>query len=279
MLGGEVARVAPPGVKLVWADRGEMDITDIRATRAFINDCGARGIINCSAYTAVDAAETDRAAAYAINACGARNLAIACREIGARLLHLSTDFVFDGSAREPYAEYDIPNPRGVYAESKLAGEIEIQTIGGDWQIVRTQWLYGQNGKHFVAAIAKLARERERLTVVGDQHGCPTCTWDLAPLLWRLLLEAPGGIYHASGGGACTWHEFAAEIATLAGSSARVDPITTQEWNRIKPSTAPRPAYSVLSKDRLKRTIGYQFPHWRDSLRAFFERGDLDRSRA
>lgn len=278
MLGSEVVRMAPASVECTAAARTMADVTDIRSLRDCLQKSAANIVINCSAYTAVDNAENDRAAAFAINSSGARNLAIACREAGARLLHVSTDFVFDGAATRPYAEYDITNPRGAYAESKHSGELAIQQIGGNWQIVRTQWLYGARGKHFVGTIAKFARERDRLTVVADQRGCPTCTTDLAPQLWNLALSAPGGVYHASGEGECSWRDFAAEIVKLSGSQARVDPLTTDDWNRMKPGSAPRPAYSVLDKLHLRNATGFVFPHWLDSLKAFFERGDLEKSK-
>lgn len=274
MLGSAVVRSAPAGIQCKALDRAQADITNLSALRETLQKLRPKIIINCAAYTAVDKAEQERGAAFAINSCGARNIAIVARELGARFTHVSTDFVFDGTAKAPYTEADLTNPRGGYAESKHSGEQSIQQIGGDYQIVRTQWLYGKGGKHFVATIAKFAKERDRLTVVSDQRGCPTDTFDLAPRLWKLTIDAPGGLYHASGEGECSWREFAAEIVTCAGSSARVDPITTDDWNQMKPGSAPRPAYSVLSKHRLQGTIGSPFPHWRDSLKAFFDRGDL-----
>ncbi|MFN0205245.1 MAG: dTDP-4-dehydrorhamnose reductase [Planctomycetota bacterium] len=275
MLGSECVRQAPAGVRAIAADLAETDITKLDSLFAFLRTSKPRIVINCAAYTAVDPAENDRASAFRINSDGARNLAIVCRELGIRLLHISTDFVFDGTAKRPYAEFDITNPRGAYAESKHRGELAIQEIGGDWQIVRTQWLYGARGKHFVGTIAKLAKERERLTVVGDQHGCPTCTHDLAPHLWRIAMDGDGGMYHASSNGECSWQEFAAEIVKCAGLTTVVDPITTDDWNRMKPGSAPRPAYSVLAKLHLERTVGSRFPHWREALAGFFSRGDLN----
>lgn len=273
MLGSECLRAAPTDVAAVGATRAEVDIGDLDGTVALLRAHRPAIVVNAAAYTAVDAAEADRAAAFRANACGARNLAIACRDVGARLTHVSTDFVFDGTARSPYAEYDRPNARGAYAESKLAGEHAIAAVGGDWQIVRTQWVYGARGKHFVGAILRAARERDRLTVVDDQRGCPTCTFDLAPELWRIALTGDGGLYHASSNGDCTWHEFACEILRLAGSRAAVDPITTRDWASSRPGAAPRPAYSVLAKLRLERSIGNRFPDWKASLQHFFERGD------
>jgi dTDP-4-dehydrorhamnose reductase len=273
MLGSECVRAAPAGLDVHAADLPEGDLGELGDMLALQRRVRPRVVINAAAYTAVDAAEKERALAFRVNATGARNIAIACREVGARLVHLSTDFVFDGRARTPYAEFDLPAPRGAYAESKHAGELAVADVGGDWQIVRTQWLYGARGKHFVGAILKAAAERDRLTVVGDQRGCPTCAHDLAPELWRLALEAPGGIYHASSNGEASWHEFACEIVRRAGRPTRVDPITTEQWNQGKPESAPRPAYSVLAKLHLERTIGNRFPDWREALAGFFERGE------
>jgi dTDP-4-dehydrorhamnose reductase len=274
MLGSECVAQAPAGVRVVAADLAETDITNLDSIVGFLRAARPAIVINCAAFTNVDAAETDRAAAFRINTDGSRHLAIACREVGARLTHLSTDFVFDGTARRPYAEFDLRNPRGVYAESKHRGELAIEEIGGNYQIVRTQWLYGPRGKHFVGSIANLAATRDRLTVVDDQRGCPTSTLDLAPHLWNIALHGDGGFYHASSLGECTWREFAQEIVRLAGLSARVDPITTEEWNRIKPGAAPRPAYSVLEKLHLERTVGNHFPQWKEALATFFQRGLL-----
>ncbi len=276
MLGSECVLAAPANLAVHGATRAEADVTDLGSLRALLARLRPRFVLNAAAYTAVDRAESERDAAFRANATGARNAAIACREVGARLLHVSTDFVFDGTATAPYAEWDAPNPRGVYAESKWAGERAVQDLGGDWQIVRTQWVYGARGSHFVGTIARVAAERDRLTVVDDQRGSPTCTHDLAPELWRILRDAPAGLYHAGGNGETTWCTFAREIVRLAGLSTRVDPITTAEWERTKPGAAPRPAYSVLAHHHLERTIGDRLPAWRDSLTRFFERGDLAR---
>jgi dTDP-4-dehydrorhamnose reductase len=273
MLGSECALSAPPGVEAVAAVKFEGDVTNLDSLRSLFARAKPNLVINAAAYTAVDAAETARDKAFAVNDAGARNVAIACREAGARLVHVSTDFVFDGNATKPYAEWDLPNPRGAYAESKYCGELAVMSIGGDWQIVRTQWVYGARGKHFVAAILKAARERDRLSVVDDQRGCPTCTHDLARELWRIALQGGGGLYHASSNGECTWREFATEIVRLAGLATPVDPITTADWNRTKPGSAPRPAYSVLAKEHLSRSLGNRFPDWRAAIAAFFARGD------
>lgn len=279
MLGRACVASAPPGAVVHAPGRTEGDVTNLPSVREYLIQTGATHIINCAAYTAVDLAESERGQAFSINTCGARNLALAARGAGARLLHVSTDFVFNGTKTTPYDEGDAPDPRGAYAESKYQGELCIQQTGGDWQIARTQWLYGAHGKHFVATIAKLGRERDRLTVVDDQRGAPACTYEVSRHLWKLLFHADGGIYHASGTGECSWREFAAEIVKLSGGRAVVDPITTADWNRMKPGSAPRPAYSVLSKDRLHRAVGNGFPDWRESLRLFFERGDIATSRA
>lgn len=273
MLGSELLRAVPAGVEAVGVTRAEADVAELAALRALLARARPALVLNAAAYTAVDAAEQDRAAAFRANADGARHAAIAAAEAGARLLHVSTDFVFDGRRTRPYQEWDLPAPRGAYAESKRAGEIEVQAIGGDWQIVRTQWVFGARGKHFVGAILRAARERDRLAVVNDQRGCPTCTHDLARELWRIGLEGSGGLWHCSSLGDCSWFELAEEIVRRAGLRTEVDPITTEQWRATKPGAAPRPAYSVLAKDRLSSEIGCRMPEWRAALEGFFARGD------
>ncbi|MBL8694606.1 MAG: dTDP-4-dehydrorhamnose reductase [Planctomycetes bacterium] len=273
MLGSELLRRAPKGLEVFGVAREEADVSRLDSLRDYFRRVQPAIVVNAAAYTAVDAAEQDRAAAFRVNSDGARNGALAAREVGARFLHVSTDFVFDGKATRPYGEFAAPNPQGAYAESKHAGELAVAAAGGDWQIVRTQWVFGARGKHFVGAIARAAAERDRLTVVADQRGCPTCTHDLAPEIWRIAEEAPAGLYHASSMGECTWHELACEIVKLLGRATRVDPITTEDWNRMKPGSAPRPAYSVLEKLHLERTIGCHMPHWKDALAGFIRRGD------
>jgi dTDP-4-dehydrorhamnose reductase len=214
-------------------------------------------VINAAAYTAVDKAESERDQAFAVNRDGAAHVAQACRARGVPLLHVSTDYVFDGTATRPYREDDPIAPLGVYGESKGAGEQAVLALGGT--IVRTSWLFAEGGPSFVHTMLRLARERPVLRVVADQHGCPTYAGDLADALVALA-GAPSGIYHFCNDGATTWHAFATAIVEAAGLGARIDAITTAEY----PTPARRPAYSVLDTSRV-RALGIVPTSWRIGL--------------
>lgn len=220
-------------------------------------------VIHAAAYTDVDGAEREPDQAMAVNALGTERVARAAAARGARLVYISTDYVFDGRKREPYEEADRPNPLNVYGKSKLEGERRALSVCPGALVVRTAWLYGIGGKNFVTTIARLAGERSELRVVADQRGCPTYARDLAPALASLLEADVQGVVHATGAGECTWHEFAAAIVSELGLSTKVTPITTAEANRL----APRPAYSALSNRRMS-ALGHSMPHWRDALRRF-----------
>ena len=242
----------------------DLDLTKPDSIDAGITDRHGR-VINCAGYTDVDGAESDEAQAMAINALGTEQVARVAAARGARLVYISTDYVFDGHKREPYEEVDTPNPLNAYGRSKLEGERRALSISPGALVVRTAWLYGVGGKNFVTSIAKLAGERVELRVVADQRGCPTYARDLAGALASLLEANVQGIVHVTGCGECTWHEFATGIVSELGLSTMITPITTAEANRL----APRPAYSVLSNQKLMRT-GLSMPHWSESLRRFLD---------
>ena len=231
-------------------------------------------IINCAAYTDVDGCESRPELALRVNGAGPGLLAEVARELGATLVHVSTDYVFDGTASRPYLEQDPPAPRSVYGRSKLAGEQAIEQSGLErYYIVRTSWLYGPGGKNFVDTMVRLGCEREELRVVADQQGRPTYTGDLAGALFALLeSEAPYGIYHYANRGACSWHRFAEAImaeAARAGApivTRQVVPIATGDY----PLPAPRPAYSVLATDKFEQATWQVPPDWQESLKAYFE---------
>jgi dTDP-4-dehydrorhamnose reductase len=185
--------------------------------------------------------------------------------VGARLIYISTDYVFDGSAQRPYAECDATNPINMYGFSKREGEERARSICPDGLVLRTAWLYGRHGKNFVKTILQLSAERPVLRIVADQRGCPTLAEDLAAVLRELIQRRLCGTLHVTNAGSCTWHEFAAEIVSLSGRSVRVDPITTAEAGRA----AKRPAYSVLASDRLHQ-LGLSLPPWRDALKRFVQ---------
>jgi len=248
MLGREV--VAKAGDEVLGLTRTEFDISDPTASAELAaGKWGAfDAIVNCAAYTAVDKAEEDRQAAYETNALGPGYLAQAAARLGARLIHISTDFVFDGSATTPYREDAPTNPLGVYGESKLQGEEAVRVAGADWTILRTAWLYGVFGRCFRRSILNAFEAGKSLRVVADQIGSPTSARELATVIWRVLEErVPPGLYHAAGPEAMSWHGFAQRIVSAAGGNPdRVEEIKTSDW----PTPAKRPAYSVLDSSKL-----------------------------
>jgi dTDP-4-dehydrorhamnose reductase len=225
---------------LTLTDRDELDILDADAVAEAI--AGADLVINCAAYTAVDAAEDDETLAFAINATGPANLAAACTTSGARLVHISTDYVFAGDATEPYAEDAPMDPKGAYGRTKAAGETAVRDSGADALILRTAYLYGRGGPCFPKTIAKAGKARGALTVVNDQVGQPTWTRDVAAFMLRLLeADAPAGTYHATSAGQATWFDFAQAIVASAGLGDIVTPTDSNAYA----AKAPRPAWSVL----------------------------------
>ncbi|MCM3747644.1 dTDP-4-dehydrorhamnose reductase [Paenibacillus pasadenensis] len=257
------------GIEIVGMGRKELDITSLEQCREAFAMVGPDVIINCAAYTSVDQAESAVEEAYQINASGARNVAIAAREIGAKLIHVSTDYVFDGKGSKPYQEYDATNPQTVYGKSKLVGEHLVQSLHDRWFIVRTSWVYGAYGVNFVSTMLKLGAERDSLSVVDDQVGSPTFTKDLAAFLLELAETEAYGIYHASSRGSCTWYDFAKAIFQEVGMSVKVNPCTTEEF----PRAAARPAYSVLDHSAIRVNEFNDFPSWNDALKKFFKKGD------
>ena len=264
-LGRELlARCQPPGHSAVGVDIDECDITDPAAVDHWLSESEADAVINCAAWTRVDAAETEVDAAYRANATGPRVLAARCEAAGALLIHISTDFVFDGTATAPVDENATPHPLSVYGASKLAGEEEVRRGCRRHQVVRTAWLYGQAGPNFVLTILRLAGERDRLRVVSDQRGSPTWTGHLAPALLRLVERGVPGTYHLTNSGETSWHGFAEAVIAEAGRTTPVDPISTAEY----PTPAARPAYSVLSNRAWSLLGEPPLPDWRDGLRAY-----------
>ena len=257
--------------EVVRGDLPAFDITDKECVSRVLRGTRPDVVINCAAYTAVDRAEEDKEKAYAVNGRGAGNLAEVCNEISSRLIHISTDFVFDGQNNRPYMEEDRTNPLSVYGSSKLEGESIIQEVMSDYVIVRTSWLYGRNGNNFVKTVSRLATEREELGILFDQVGTPTYTKDLSEGIVNLIVAEPG-IYHFSNEGVCSWYDFAYEIVTLlkeSGESLKLRnlrPILTEEY----PTPAKRPSYSVLNKAKYKRVTSKTIPYWRDGLLRYFK---------
>ncbi len=251
-------------------DVDELDITDIKAVKKFFNAEKYDAVINCAAYTNVDGCEAHRDDAFKVNAIGPRNLAIACEGIGAKLIHISTDYVFPGNDFFSRTECDIPAPINVYGSTKYLGEQYVREFCTKYFIVRTAWLYGYCGKNFVKTVMNAARKFGKLTVVNDQRGNPTNAADLAHHIIKLLDTEEYGIYHGTGTGECSWYDFAAEIVKASGIDAKVEPCTSQEYKATHPESADRPSYSALDNGMFRATVGDEFRPWQDALKCFMK---------
>jgi dTDP-4-dehydrorhamnose reductase len=253
---------------VISCSRKELDVTNQDETLAYIEKAIPDVIIHTGAYTKVDQAETEQEEAYRVNALGTRNIAMASERMGAKLVYLSTDYVFDGVSSRPYQEHDLPNPLSVYGKTKLAGEKFVQCLCSRFFILRTSWIYGKHGSNFVKTMLKLASERNEVCVVNDQIGSPTYTEDLSLFISRIIHTEYYGIYHVSNIGYCSWYDFAIAIFELAGiEHIKVTPVSTAEF----PRPAPRPAYSVLDHLGIRAQGLEDLPHWRDALSRYFAR--------
>ncbi len=247
-------------IEIINTDVADLDITDIGQTLDLVRQIKPYAIINCAAHTGVDACETECDSAYRINAVGPRNLSIAATETGAKLIHISTDYVFAGDAKTPYTEFDKPDPQGMYGKTKLAGEQFVQQFAKNYFIIRTAWLYG-DGKNFVRTMLRLAETQETVRVVKDQLGSPTSAKELAKIIDQLIWTENYGVFHGTCEGVASWADFAEEIFRLAKKTTQVVRVTTEEYgNPVK-----RPAYSVLENYMLKLTIDYCAADWQDAL--------------
>lgn len=266
-----VSELGPIGEKLMRStviptDVDELDITNRHEVAVFVRHHNPDVIISCAAYTNVDGCETNCDDAFKVNALGARNLAMAAAETGAKLVHVSTDYVFAGNAKKPVSEYELPCPQSVYGKTKLLGEEYVKQMCPHYFIVRTAWLYGYEGKNFVKTIMRVAKEKGEVTVVNDQIGNPTNAADLAYYILKLVTTKEYGIYHCTNEGECSWYDFAAEIVRLSGINALVKPCTSAEYK----SPTKRPEYSALDKMMLRCTTGCEMRTWQDALKCFFE---------
>ena len=247
-----------------FQDLPALDITNKQQLESYFSNNELDYCINCAAYTAVDLAEGNSDLAYAVNSEGPKNLAEVCNKHQVKLLHISTDFVFDGKKQTPYMETDIPNPLGIYGASKWQGERNIQEAMETYFIIRTSWLYSEYGNNFMNTMLKLSETRDEISVVSDQIGSPTYAGDLAGVLVKIVLSSSTnyGVYHYSNSGAISWYDFAVEIFKQFGKTIEVKPIKTEDY----PTEAKRPKYSVLEKSKLIGVFDTLIPYWRDSLK-------------
>lgn len=248
------------------ATRKDFDLIDFEATEKFIVNYMPDVVIHCAAYTAVDKAEDEQGLCYVVNASATENIAEICKKINAKMLYISTDYVFDGTKDGFYEVDDIPNPINIYGKTKLLGEQAVQKVLDKYFIVRISWVFGEHGNNFVKTMLKLGRERKELNVVADQYGSPTYTVDLAPLLIEMMKTDRYGIYHATNEGVCSWAEFAEEIFKIAKLDVKVNHITTAEY----PTMAKRPMNSRLSKNSLKINSLKQLNNWQNVVKYFIE---------
>lgn len=269
-LGNEirVASVLFPELSFVFTDVDELNITDEKAVDVFFSAGKFDFIVNCAAYTAVDKAEDDADTCFLINEKAVEILGESAAKYNTGIIHVSTDYVFDGTSFKPYSEEMDVCPVSVYGKSKLAGETALMTVNPDAVIIRTSWLYSSFGNNFVKTMLNLGKTRDSLNVIFDQVGTPTYAADLAVAILKIIasgIKSPG-IYHFSNEGVCSWYDFTITIHKLAGISCVVNPIESKDY----PVRTPRPHYSVLNKRKIKHTYGLQIPHWEESLRKCIE---------
>jgi dTDP-4-dehydrorhamnose reductase len=270
MLGGELFRTFKEKDICMGSTIQELDITDYDRTIETIKRLEPQVVINVAAFTMVDLCEQEKEKAFAVNAQGAKNVAIGCRDIGAKCIYLSTDYVFDGKKNTPYDEDDPPDPISVYGLSKFQGEKYIKEILEDYLIIRSSWLFAQEGTNFVNTIIKLSREKKELAMVNDQKGSPTYAKDLSQAISLLVEKDLKGIFHITNNGCCTWFEFAQKILDLIGSSMELIPISSSHCGRA----ARRPPNSVLNCEKLREKTGLIMPYWKDALARCIKTMDL-----
>lgn len=254
-------------VECKFIDHDELDITNYNVVMSHVSSFKPDVIINCAAYSNVDGCENDKDTAFKVNAIGPRNLAAASEKYGTKLLHVSTDYVFNGEGTVPFKEYDTPHPVSVYGKTKLLGEQYVRENCSRYFIVRTAWLYGEWGRNFVYTIMKAAKEKGHLDVVNDQRGNPTYAEDLAHHILKIILTDEYGIYHCSGTGECSWYDFASKIIEQSGIDCTISPVTSDKINRA----AKRPAYSSLDNMMLRCTIGDEMRLWEEALQSFIKK--------
>lgn len=261
-----MAELAKRNIEAIGVDIDEMDITDKISVEKVIGEAAPDVVVHCAAYTAVDAAEDNEALCRRVNADGTRNIAEVCKKLDCKMVYISTDYVFDGQGIRPWEPDDERHPLNVYGQTKYEGELAVQENLSKYFIVRIAWVFGKNGKNFVKTMLKLAETHDKLTVVNDQFGSPTYTYDLARLLVDMIQTDKYGIYHATNEGICTWYEFACEIFRQAGVKIEVTPVPASEY----PAKAKRPENSRLDKSKLTENGFERLPSWQDALRRYIK---------
>lgn len=252
------------GEEVLGATREHFDLTDEARIKEFILSFKPDVVVHCAAYTLVDKAEDNQELCYAVNVLGTRYIAEACNEVDAKMVYISTDYVFDGNSSKPYETDDKVSPVNYYGETKLQGEEEVMKILQNHFIIRISWVFGENGNNFVKTMLRLAETRNELNVVGDQYGSPTYTKDLALLIAEMIRTDQYGIYHASNEGTCSWNEFAKAIFEYRGLKVKVNSIPTKDY----PTRAKRPMSSIMSKDKLEQYGFKRLPDWKDALQRY-----------
>ena len=251
-------------------DVDTLDITNLEQVKKVLNEVKPDVVINCAAATNVDGCEANQDLAFKINSLGPRNLAMVAEELGAKIVQVSTDYVFSGVGETPLKECDLVAPVSVYGKTKLLGEEFVRDFSTKYYIVRTAWLYGYVGHNFVYTMMKLGKDRDTLNVVNDQLGNPTHANDLAYHILKLIQTEEYGVYHCTGKGECSWYNFASEIMKLSGRNCTVNPCTSEEYKSMYPNSADRPAYSSLDNMMLRCTVGDEMRDWKDALKTFMD---------
>ena len=269
----EIAHVSEKikNAEVIAVDVDKLDITNLAQVEEVLNEEKPDVVINCAAATNVDGCESNKDLAFKINALGPRNLAMICEKIGAKIVQVSTDYVFKGVGESPLDETELVAPVSAYGKTKLAGENFVREISSKYYIVRTAWLYGYVGHNFVYTMRKLGKDKETLRVVNDQLGNPTHANDLAYHILKLIETDEYGVYHCTGKGQCSWYDFASEIMRLSERNCKVNPCTSKEYKDMYPNSADRPAYSSLDNMMLRCTVGDEMRDWKEALKTFIDK--------
>lgn len=262
--------LAKRGIEGVGVDIEEMDITDAESVDKVITEADVDAVIHCAAYTAVDAAEQNEAVCRKVNAEGTENIAKVCKKLDIKMIYISTDYVFDGQGTRPWEPDDERNPLNVYGQTKYEGELAVENNLDKYFIVRIAWVFGVNGKNFIKTMLRVGGQNGKVSVVDDQIGSPTYTYDLAILLVDMVLTEKYGRYHATNEGLCSWYEFACEIFKQAGMDVEVTPVSTEEYLKMYPTQAKRPMNSRICKDKLEENGFNRLPAWQDALARYLE---------